>query len=161
MKKSFTIFILIILISPNAISQKIIRQSLSCLGASNFSNNFFLQQTIGQSSNTTVFYNEKSCVRQGFLQSSNETARDFSNPSVDIAVYPNPSHDNFTIRIRGNDNTYILFVTDVLGKNIFISEISENHEQIINSREWGKGVYFISIYFGEKLKASKKIIKTE
>ena len=161
MKKPVYVFLfLLIAISQNAISQKIIRQSLSCLGSSNFSNKSLIQQTIGQSSNTTTFRNENNCIRQGFLQPLiADTTNLFTNNSINLTVYPNPFQNYFIIQISGNDNTFIINVTDILGKTILISKISENNEQIINSSEWNKGVYLIHVYYREKMEAVKKIIK--
>ena len=151
---------MLIAISQNAISQKIIRQSISCLGLSNVGNGFFLQQTIGQSSNTTTFRNKNNCIRQGFLQPLiADTTNLFTNNSINLTVYPNPFQNYFIILISSDDNTFILNVTDILGKTILNSKITENNEQIINSGEWNKGIYLIHVYYGEKMEAVKKIIK--
>ena len=80
--------------------------------------------------------------------------------SINISVFPNPVNDKFTIRINGSDSTFIFKVTDIKGETILTSEITKKNEQIINSGEWSKGVYFISIYYGNKWKAIKKIIKS-
>jgi hypothetical protein len=159
--KKISYLLLLISISQSAISQKIIRQSINCLGLSYFSGSTYLiQQSIGQSSNTTIFYNEKSCVRQGFLQPLNiDNITNSQHISINLTVFPNPASDNFTIGISGSDNTFTFNITDILGQTILTSEITENNEQIINSTGWNKGVYFINIYSGEKLEAIKKIIK--
>jgi hypothetical protein len=161
MKRNYIFMFILLVISQNAISQKIIRQSISCLGSSHSSNNTFVQQTIGQSSNITNFHNGNSNLRQGFLQPfKNADPTNFSlHNNIYLTVYPNPFQNYFIIRTSGNDNYYIVNVTDILGKIVLTSEITENNEQLINSSEWNRGVYLINIYCEGKMEAVKKIIK--
>ena len=161
-RPTYILLLLLIAVSQNAISQKIIRQSIGCLGSSyNSGKTYIIQQTIGQPSNTTTFYYGKSCVRQGFLQPLNIANTTLStDDNINLTVFPNPVSDNLTIEISGSDKTFTFNVTDILGKTILTSEINESNEQIINTSGWNKGIYFINIYSGKNLQAVKKIIKT-
>ncbi|MBI5217963.1 MAG: T9SS type A sorting domain-containing protein [Bacteroidia bacterium] len=161
--KKMCYLLFFIAITQIVISQNIVRQSISCLGSSNAGNGFSLQQTIGQSSNTTTFCNESSALRQGFLQPLSLSAdiNGFDRIGIDFSVYPNPFQNNFTLSFRNGDNrTFILIVTDVLGKIILSSKITENTGHIINTGNWNNGFYFVKLYYGKQLQAVKKIIRT-
>ena len=162
MKKSIYIYFLLISVSQNVLSQKIIRQSLSCLGSSNFGNSILIQQTIGQSSNTTTYYHNTSCARQGFLQPLKITDNiDVQSLNIKLSVFPNPVDDNFIVAISGSDSSFVFKIIDVIGQTILSSSIIGNNQQIINTRRWNKGVFFISIYYRKNLLTTKKIIKTK
>jgi len=161
MKKTACIFLfLLIAISQNAISQKIIRQSISCLGSSNANNGFLLRQTVGQSSNTTTFYHDSSSARQGFQQPLTDTyIKFFSDNNINVSVIPNPVQLNFIIKISGEDNTFFVNITDINGKLIFHSFIDSNIEHLIDCSKWSSGVYHLTIYKSNVLKVTKKIVK--
>jgi hypothetical protein len=159
MKKTVCILLLLIAVSQNLFSQKIIRHSLSSIGSSNTINSFHIQQTIGQPSNTTTLYHNSNCVRQGFLQPLQIADKSNIDININLSVFPNPVNDYFNLLINGSDLAFVFKVTDIIGRTILTSEISGNNKLAIRVKGWTKGVYIISIYYGNRFKASGKIIK--
>ncbi|WP_367389956.1 PKD domain-containing protein [Lewinella sp. LCG006] len=59
------------------------------------------------------------------------------------AIYPNPTKDNFTVKMNDSSARYQLEVYNALGEKI-ISKIFLNEENI-SSEKWAAGVYFLRI----------------
>ena len=65
-----------------------------------------------------------------------------ANPQ--FVIFPNPTSNTFTITIPENLTGQTLTVTDVIGKLVFQSKIS-NLKSEINVSHWGAGVYFVRV----------------
>jgi len=62
---------------------------------------------------------------------------------IDMSVYPNPTHDSWTIQTKGQDILSI-YVYDILGKNVL--SISPNSPKaIVDARNLKTGIYFAKI----------------
>lgn len=78
----------------------------------------------------------------------------------DFAVYPNPAVNNFYIETPFNNlKKYRLEVFDVLGKQIFKSEIYSG-KNLIDCSKWEKGYYFVRLYNETKLEKTIKLVVT-
>ncbi|MCK5592080.1 MAG: T9SS type A sorting domain-containing protein, partial [Candidatus Pacebacteria bacterium] len=64
-----------------------------------------------------------------------------------VRVYPNPANEYVTIDIEniGNLTDYSVIITNILGQDVFQSEINQSIIKL-DSRNWGgKGLYFVNI----------------
>lgn len=78
-----------------------------------------------------------------------------TNISSIISIYPNPATE--LLFIEGDHIfNYQLKIIDVTGKEV-ISEILQQ-KTILDVSQWPKGMYFVTIYSGENLISSEKII---
>ncbi|MBI5540883.1 MAG: T9SS type A sorting domain-containing protein [Bacteroidia bacterium] len=158
--KNLTLLLIGIILINTLNAQNIIRQSLSSLGSNNMFDGILLRQTIGQPSNTTCFSSENNTIRQGFQQPVNNiNAKIYSNKKIELSLYPNPINDYFQIKIVGDDISYSILVTDILGNTISTLNIAGNNESKIKCDNWGTGIYFINIYSNNNLQITKKIVK--
>ncbi|MFH1119825.1 MAG: T9SS type A sorting domain-containing protein [Bacteroidota bacterium] len=162
MKKKVLLVICISLVFPSiAVTQQIIRQSLSSLGTVAYNTECCMVQTMGQPSNTKVFYQDNLRLKQGFLQPvrRNLPSAGSTGHPVAVDVYPNPFCESFVILIRDNRSGFVFNLTDITGKRLLDGEIRGNSEQHIFTGTLNKGVYLILIYSGKALVAAKKVIK--
>lgn len=67
--------------------------------------------------------------------------------SVDIGIYPNPTHDYLSVRCEGRIEAMTLL--DVTGKQLEV-EFSPQSTTIINVSHLPKGVYFVNVFSNEK-----------
>lgn len=74
----------------------------------------------------------------------------------DIVVYPNPSHESFTVTIFGFINRVFLTLKDIDGRTV--KRINTSEKQIrFNNDGISKGIYFLSISDNQNI-VTKKII---
>ena len=62
-----------------------------------------------------------------------------------INVHPNPTTGIFKVEVNTNNDELNLLVTDVLGKEIYVSDVNGVTEEIIDLSKFDKGIYFIEI----------------
>jgi hypothetical protein len=74
-----------------------------------------------------------------------------------ISVFPNPSTDNFNIKISGSDNGYII-ITDVLGRKLYKNIISENQMEFSFGKDLPEGSYVIEVITNNQVQ-TKQVIK--
>lgn len=89
-----------------------------------------------------------------YALSTNEIAE--KNMSNGFNLFPNPSNGTFTIASKATD--YTLIITNVLGENIYQSEIKNQKSEIDLSKQ-PKGIYFVKIYYGEKIHLEKIVVQ--
>lgn len=65
-----------------------------------------------------------------------------SQLSGDISVYPNPCHDQFSIRNSATDTKDIV-VFDMSGKVVYNKTISQ--EAVVNTEKWANGLYLLLV----------------
>ena len=61
-----------------------------------------------------------------------------------LSIYPNPANGSFTVSVSENLTGQTLTITDVIGKLVFQSKIS-NLKSEINVSHWGAGVYLVKV----------------
>ena len=62
-----------------------------------------------------------------------------------INVHPNPTTGIFKVEVNTNNDELNLVVTDVLGKEIYVSDVNGVTEEIIDLSKFDKGIYFLEI----------------
>ena len=76
--------------------------------------------------------------------------------TIDLSVYPNPTHGTFFVQIADLDTqaNYQVKVVDLIGKVLIEREISANERAQFDLSTAPKGIYFVQIIQGKE-----KIIK--
>ena len=76
---------------------------------------------------------------------------------IAMSAYPNPVSDKLVVQTGGNAKQ-LLTVTDVLGRRMVTLNVSAGRHEI-NTRQWGKGVYILTVIEEGKMKYTTKIVK--
>lgn len=76
-----------------------------------------------------------------------------------VTVYPNPAHDQLSVSIPANTDSYKVEVINLLGSVVYSEKSVKNSKEVIDINLAGnpKGVYFITVEIDNQ-KATKKII---
>lgn len=156
-----TLFLLAAMMTTiNIQAQKIIRQTIGCMGSSIVSGEIMFRQTAGQPSNTETVSNTSGSLRQGFQQPIfNIKVQSEGLDIVDIFIFPNPVENWFNITIKGQQEKYEICITDALGKQILNADINRDEIHSFSSSNMLPGIYVVSVFSGNKKLASKKITK--
>lgn len=75
-----------------------------------------------------------------------------------ILLYPNPTTDVLKIEFIGMFTAKSLIITDILGKILYSKNIESNHMEI-NTSEYSKGIYYVSIIDGNKTLVQKFMVE--
>ncbi|MBP7496390.1 MAG: metallophosphoesterase [Bacteroidales bacterium] len=96
------------------------------------------------------------------LIDSDSTVNTLIGDNIIINLYPNPSAGSFFLRFSGDikDKTFRVYITDVVGKTVYNTEITNRELQEIDLSGKGKGMYFVSIKT-EDYKTNFKIVINE
>jgi type IX secretion system substrate protein len=76
-----------------------------------------------------------------------------------ISVYPNPMSSDLTIKLPFITGTAIISVTDVLGKEVITTDLTEGSSASIKTDNLYAGVYFVKVIADGKLLQTVKVIK--
>ena len=159
MKKTLLhIIIFILYLETNSFAQKIIRSSLSSFGNVSSENGTVYRQTIGQPSNTSVFSNEKTFLRQGFQQpvqslNSNST----KEKECTMFLSPNPANNIVNIKFLEDIGENEISVFDMLGKLNFKTIIVASYYQMDVSK-LPRGIYLVSVVSKSGYHCNQKLI---
>jgi len=74
---------------------------------------------------------------------------------IDFQVFPNPSKD--FIKIISNEVIFTMKILDSVGKIVYNNEINSNNFNL-NANQFGKGIYFVTIFTKNKSTTSKIVI---
>ena len=74
-----------------------------------------------------------------------------------VAVYPNPSSGQFTIKTTGRRNGYTIEVYNVVGEKVYES-VASNSQNIINLSGCAAGMYFVYLKSDESVGVGKVVI---
>ena len=76
-----------------------------------------------------------------------------------VQVYPNPVSDQLNISLPDDPsiNTLILSISDITGKEVYNETLNPSDRRYSMTPEFGKGVYFISLYSSERALYKSKI----
>ena len=99
---------------------------------------------------------------QGIQKNTTGTILDLNedNKNNFIKIYPNPTSDKINIQIDNNINqTFIVEITDVLGKIVFQHEYQTNEETTINTSAFSKGIYLLTVQNQDKKQTQKLIVE--
>ena len=82
----------------------------------------------------------------------------FSKSKI-IQIFPIPATDNITITLNEiPNNDFLIEITDSLGKQIFSKSYNLENKITIDSQNFSKGIYFLTVKSGETIQ-TEKIIK--
>ncbi|HPK09832.1 MAG TPA: T9SS type A sorting domain-containing protein [Saprospiraceae bacterium] len=73
-----------------------------------------------------------------------------------ISIYPNPFRDIIHIKYQGDEKS-ALMVTDILGNQVYNSEVTQSLN--INTQSWNAGIYIITLQRGKEMIMSDKFVK--
>ena len=79
-----------------------------------------------------------------------------------LKINPNPANEFITVsyNINGDINGLRLFITDAIGKTVFIKQLNKaNDEQMLIIKNYAKGNYICTLFNNGKIVKSKKFIK--
>ncbi|MES2138905.1 MAG: right-handed parallel beta-helix repeat-containing protein [Bacteroidota bacterium] len=76
-----------------------------------------------------------------------------------LIISPNPSNGKFTIELSSsgvsNNNKYVIKIYNVLGEQIYLSELKQLTRNEIDLSNVPKGIYFVNVYNEDKIYTSK------
>ncbi len=164
----YTITILLILagiifmsIDSYAQQQAILRETTSTSGGGFHTvlhgKSVIIQQSIGQASNIGTFSNNKTIVRQGFIQPSIYTASMISHSELEVSIFPNPFDQRVYIEFIEQQNAPVdVKIFDVSGRTVFAQTYYNTNSERIELHPLGlvSGSYIIT------LKAENKSFST-
>ncbi len=87
----------------------------------------------------------------------NLSVADFSVSTV--VLYPNPTKNNFHIKLSGNDLIEKVSVFDVLGKQIYVENKIERNSALVDGSPFIEGIYLVEITTTSNQRILKKIVK--
>lgn len=108
---------------------------------------------VGDESNSRIY------VSQGSLTAGNRNLRVIDGvtlsvetlelPGVSVSVFPNPSKDSLNIQLNGlHQSEVLLTIYDLTGKEVLkkkFENVGSQLEEIVTTKDWGQGVYFLKI----------------
>ena len=79
--------------------------------------------------------------------------------AINLQVYPNPAHDQVSVTLPSNSDTYRIKVFNILGSLVYDEETVKNSKEkvTINLANRPKGVYFLKVESGNET-ATRKIV---
>ena len=132
--------------AQNNFAQNIIRSNISSFGSQLSNGEYTISQTVGQSSNTSVFVNEKASVRQGFQQPLKSDSKSIQNELLNYSIYPNPNHGIFTIDIEMlKDEEFEFEIHNILGAKVYKDIAHSKIKKNVNIAGLSAGVYLLNI----------------
>ncbi|WP_186525795.1 T9SS type A sorting domain-containing protein [Seonamhaeicola sediminis] len=78
------------------------------------------------------------------VESTTLSTEDIEVNPANISVFPNPTSKNFTITLNGIDKANIV-IHNMLGKVIYVRNMTEGRLVIENNGHFTSGVYFIKV----------------
>ncbi len=90
---------------------------------------------------------------------NNVTSINEVNASDNISIYPNPTTNLFTINISGNYKKAEISISDLTGKIIYVSTISDSEKTEVNTKDFVGGVYLVQIQTADFIETKKLIVK--
>lgn len=115
--------------------------------------------TMGEAEDHTIVL-----VTENYDEStSNEAKIKFETSSKEMDVYPNPNDGTFKIRFESDEKKKTnITVSDANGKKVFeedLGKFSGKYEKELNLKEFGSGMYTITIQNGNNEEVQKVMIK--
>ncbi len=76
-----------------------------------------------------------------------------------VAVYPNPATTAVTVKWTNQEVPSRVEITDLSGKVVYQNNALNNSTELIETADFSKGVYLLSVTFGATVQTSKLIIR--
>ena len=155
-KFRFSIIFFLCVIYTEGNAQSLQRQCVASAGNCTTINGTSVQQTIGQSYNTTSSYGSNVRYNPGFLQPifSVETIKS----SISAKVFPNPASKQITIESNSVLENVIVRIVDMSGQILLNEKINEFKNYIVDCAAWANGIYLITLSDSKNDLYSSKLI---
>jgi hypothetical protein len=150
----FSVSIFLVMIFLQEVKAQVQLRSGSTTGSGGSSKSFaargqqyYLLQSIGQSSVTGLFQNDKNILREGFIQPPmGSTILRIPPETLSVAVYPNPFTSNITITVDDlkPENLYVS-LTDMNGKLVFFRKYEDSREVKLNTGSLAPSIYILKV----------------
>lgn len=143
MKKYFLLTIL--LNSITIYAQSIQRQTINAFGNTSQNQNLLLLQTVGQSSLTEVWDNDKVILRQGFQQPI--VLSGSLQSEIEIFLFPNPNNGVFTFETNLDRNEIFQFeIFDATGRRVLSQTANAGGQTTVDlGKDVQMGLYQIRV----------------
>jgi hypothetical protein len=151
LKLFFAIFL--VLVSFHSIKGQVLiklRSTISTAGSSKtFTSNskqYYLQQSIGQSSVTGLSRNKDYLLRQGFIQPLKGSIKTTAAEALPVTVFPNPFTTNIIVSFTG-EVSEILYITlyDLNGKIVYLKKSRATQNIDLDVSSLPPAIYFIRV----------------
>ncbi len=76
-----------------------------------------------------------------------------------VHVFPNPATKQFTVSIENPNDAFNISVYNVLGQNVFIQNQIHSKQQVISTKNWSKGVYYVQVVQNGKVDVKSIVIQ--
>jgi hypothetical protein len=77
--------------------------------------------------------------------------------NINFRISPNPAGTNTTVMVQGTSKSYVVKVTDIMGRALVMSDIEQDAQ--ISTESLPNGIYFVTISNGEQSATQKLIIQ--
>ncbi len=139
-----------------------LRSTLSLSGSSNTiiyqDQQFFVQQSTGQSSVIGLSRGRNYLLRQGFIQPFQDSGSRATSQNLPVTVTPNPFPAGITISFteKISDDIYVAII-DLSGRTVYFKRYGATREITLNPGSLPAALYFIKVYTDKKCYISKLI----
>jgi hypothetical protein len=119
---------------------------------------YFIQQSIGQTSLIGLSQADTVLLRQGFIQPVNSLSNTLDIKKLQVSVFPNPFSSTVTLLFTEeiSDQLYITFY-DSFGKTVYCKENGATQQLCLDVGSLSSGLYIIRVNSGKKYFLSKLI----
>ena len=150
--------ILFLLINCTMFSQSIIRQSINSWGNTGYNDDYYLKQTAGQSSNTTVINGNNTRIRQGFQQPQTIISNIAVCASCNLSLSPNPLSAQSTLKVPLNTISYNIRIFDMIGNVVWMRQNLTSEEITLNAKDFKSNAYTIIVKYRDGSICTIKLI---
>lgn len=164
MKKSLTCFAALAVLSAAFINQTaaqgIKRQCIGSYGSGSVTERTFIGQTIGQPYSTVTYNDGKVRFSPGFQQGIFFSLRmpDLLPVQKNLNIFPNPSSGSIFVSPAENIENAVVQVSDVNGRVVLKESVSDFQNYHIDCSRLRNGIYFVTIYNGNRFHSNSKLI---
>lgn len=159
LKYIYFIIINIIICSPAGLfGQSIIRSSINCLGSTFMEDGLIIRQTLGQSSNTSVFNYSGLVLRQGFQQPLYSRQNSTLIAPVKFTLSPNPASGKTLLEVQGDISSYGITIYNINGIVVIRLNDQAQMAKWLDLSNLIPGVYIVTITTNKKIGSQKLII---
>ncbi|SNR82288.1 T9SS type A sorting domain-containing protein [Lutibacter flavus] len=156
MKKISLLIVFLCMSISTCFSQKIMRSTISSVGASHsFTTNgekYFVQQSVGQLSVIGNFQSSEIILRQGFIQPPLILTKVIlEETTIEAIIYPNPFESSVNIKFSDIMNESLsIFIYDMLGRVVYQNDRDASQNVNINLDTLASAQYVLHIASGNK-----------
>ena len=147
-----------LLVNCTLFSQSIIRQSINSWGNTGYNDDYYLKQTAGQSSNTTVINGDNTKIRQGFQQPLISISHIANCTLCNLSLSPNPLSTQSTLKVPLNTISYNIRIFDMIGKLVWMRQNLTSEKITLDAKDFQPNAYTIIVKYKDGSICSIKLI---